>query len=110
MTRRLRSVFVVFAACAAMWHLPACQSPDRTQETLLFLQRGEARGHLSVATDGQLTVGSATELYLGARRTTIAFDGDIDFSKARDGGTEARRDEGKAVGSEVPTRSPDGGG
>lgn len=70
----------VGAAIAAL-AVTGCKSPDQTAAVLTTLERGRARGQLTVTTDGRLGLGQATTFWAGASGSTVAFSGDIDFSE-----------------------------
>lgn len=95
MTGRSGAVFVAFLACVTMWHLPGCRAPDQTKQLMQALHDGQARGHLVVTSPGILSVGMQYDFYIGAKGTTLSFDGDIDFTNGKTGGrhegTEAQR-------------------
>lgn len=59
-----------------------CASVDRTGAVMQTLQQGKAKGHLVLTTPGAVSVGMQNEWFIGARGSTLAFDGDIDFSDA----------------------------
>ena len=59
--------------------LPGCQDATQNQNVLTFLEKGGARGHLTVTSDAGLSGGMTTEFFGGARGTRVAFDGDIDY-------------------------------
>lgn len=70
----------VLAAIGAI-AVTGCKSPDQTASVLATLERGKARGHATLTTDGRLGVGQATTFWAGASGSTLAFDGQIDFSE-----------------------------
>lgn len=57
------------------------QGMDMThRDALDWLERGEARGHLTLSTGGSpLTAGMKQVFFLGPENTSMAFDGDIDY-------------------------------
>ncbi len=58
-----------------------CADAESAQVTLDRLERGGARGHLILTAGGPPGVGASNHFYLGTPSATLAFDGDIDFSK-----------------------------
>jgi len=61
--------------------LGGCADAESTQITLDRLERGGARGHLTLTAGGPPGVGASNHFYLGPPSATLAFDGDIDFSR-----------------------------
>jgi hypothetical protein len=59
-----------------------CSTQDKTTAVLSVLEEGKARGHLVLTTSGAVSVGVQQDFYLGAKGTTLSFDGDIDFREA----------------------------
>ncbi len=57
-----------------------CADQQKQQSAMSFLQQGKARGHLVLTSDAQANA----ELYQGVRggpnKTSISFDGDIDYA------------------------------
>lgn len=60
--------------------LSAGCSQQGTRDTLTYLERGRARGHLNLTTDAKLG-GTFTGpgLFFGPQQASVAFDGDINF-------------------------------
>ena len=79
-----RAMFLVVFVGAIGWHLAGCKSQDQTASVLRTLKQGQARGHLVMTTPGALSAGQQTEFFIGARGSTLTFDGNIDFSGAPD--------------------------
>jgi hypothetical protein len=79
-------VLLLVTGCLALLLavMTGCESQERTQDVLLMLERGKARGHLTVTTSAQLAAGQQIKFFVGAGDTTVAFDGDIDFGDAGD--------------------------
>jgi hypothetical protein len=70
---------IIGLLCLAGGCLLGCKTQQQTSDTLRILKDGKARGHLTLATDGRVGVGMDNNFYIGAKDTSIAFDGDIDF-------------------------------
>lgn len=81
MARWLWALFTAFAVCVMLWHCGGCAA-DKAEITLSYLERGQAEGHLTVTSSGAVEAGETISFFAGAKGTTIAFDGSIDFSKA----------------------------
>lgn len=57
-----------------------CSSLEKTHGIMAALERGKAKGHLVLTTDGSVHLGYDQSVYAGLRKTTLSFNGDIDFS------------------------------
>lgn len=57
-----------------------CESSQQNENTLTFLQKAKATGHVTITTTGAVSVGQNLSFFAGAHGTTVAFDGNIDFS------------------------------
>lgn len=59
--------------------LPGCKNPETVRDTLLVLQQGKARGHITMTTDARVSVSQAIHFGIGPEHSSISFDGDVDF-------------------------------
>jgi len=53
-----------------------CSTPDGNKQ---LLERGKARGHLAVTTDGRVGGAVTSGFYLGPEKSILSFDGDVDY-------------------------------
>lgn len=99
------------ALCGCLLLLPGCGGDGKVtmRDTMGFLQAGQARGHVNIASGGSpLGAGMKQTFFLGPEDQVITFDGDIDFSEMIQL-PDAKSESSASGGGETPGAAAPGG-
>lgn len=75
-----RGFFLILTAAIVVGCSPAKDGPS-VQQQVAYLRHGNARGHLTLHTDGRVGARVEHGVSFGAAGSALSFDGDVDFSK-----------------------------
>ena len=77
MKRIISVIFCLIFCCS-------CESMDRNQASMEFLERGQAKGKVIMTSDLRLGGSMENAFTFGAGDTNFSFNGEIDFSNNED--------------------------
>ena len=76
----LKWILVVLAGWVLVGGMLGCESSQQFDQTMKFLEDGNAEGHVVVTTGGSpLQAGMKQTFFLGPENCALSFDGNIDF-------------------------------
>ena len=76
----VKYLLIVLFGAFLLGNITGCEEPDRTAAALTFLQEAKAEGNLVLTSEPVAAAGMDNRFYFGADKTTLAFDGSIDFA------------------------------